>query len=59
MGEKKLHAGFCWGKLKAMGYLEDLGLFGEANIKLMLTTWDGGGWIRFKGLRIGASGGLL
>jgi hypothetical protein len=29
MGEKKLYVGFCWGKLKAIGYLEDLGLFGK------------------------------
>jgi hypothetical protein len=41
------HAGFCCGKLKERGHLEDLGVCGRIILKLNLKEYDWRTWSAF------------
>ena len=50
---------FCWGDLKEIAHLEDLGGDGKIILKGIFKKWDGEAWTGLICFRIGAGGGLL
>ena len=57
LGRGEVHAGFWWGNLREIDYLEDPGTEGRIELRCIFRKWDGWTWIGFMWLRIGTGGG--
>jgi hypothetical protein len=39
-----MYTGFCWGALRGIHHLEDLGIDGRIILKCVFMKWDGEAW---------------
>jgi hypothetical protein len=58
-GRREAYTGFCWGKLRERGHLEDPGIAGRITLRFIFRKYDVVLWTGSSWLRIGTVGGHL